>query len=291
VHLYFNLVGTIFFMLVFYILNAAIQFPFLGRSAGSAGIAVVHTAFNVGATLLLLPFSKWLEWLAVRTIPGGEEPEKAVDDPSMQLLDERFLEHPSFAVARVSDAVGHLRGLVHEALALALSLNGDYKKNKVKRIRELSQRVHVYEQALGTYLLRLCGKPLSEQDYHRLMGLMQRIGDLTELTDLGLGLAAHAKQLNRTYESFSKRAAAELALAMDAMGELLEQTFQALSEEDSARMMPQTDVRELAESLLAHNRKRVRKGKCTRAAGVALADILRDYEGIAARCYHLLDME
>jgi phosphate:Na+ symporter len=285
VHLYFNLVGTIFFMLVFYSLNVAIRFPFLAQSANSAGIAVVHTAFNVAATLVLLPFSGWLEWLAVHTIPDGDE-SSALEEQEMVLLDERFLEHPAFAVAQVSTAVEYLAKLVREALFLALSLHGDYHKKKVKRIRTLGQRVADYEQTLGTYLLRLCGKPLSEQDNRQLMRLMQNVAELERLSELGVSLANHAKAAYRTYELFSKKAVTELQTVTELLEAILDTVFAALPWEADAAGTA-ADVQALTEELASRNRKRLLKGKCTPEAGIALTDILTDYERIAAHCRNL----
>jgi Na+/phosphate symporter len=124
---------------------------------------------------------------------------------------------------------------------------------------------------------------------------MQAISDLTAMTDQGLQLADHAKRLHRTYDSFSKKAAAELELTASAMAALLEQTFPALSEQERVPVESDrnsfVDVRTLTEEYLNHNRKRMQKGKCTQAAGVALADVLRDYDGIAERCHRLMDPE
>jgi phosphate:Na+ symporter len=290
VHLYFNLIGTIFFMVVFYALNAAIHFPFLAQSVGSAGIAVVHTAFNLAATLLLLPFSGWLERLAVYTIPEGDSAGQIAEDPGIQLLDERFLEHPAFAVSQVGAAVAHLLELVNEALTLALSLHRAYNKKNVKRIRELGQRVESYEQALGTYLLRLCGKPLTEQDNRQLMRLMQSVDDLKRMAQIGVGMANRAKDMHRTYAQFSKKAQAELQTASEALEGMLADNARVLSGEAvSADLL--SNFMELTNALSTHNRKRLLKGKCTPEAGVALADILTDYERIAGHCAHMANLE
>jgi phosphate:Na+ symporter len=267
---------------VFYAWNAGRPFLFLEESADSAGIAVVHTAFNLAATLLLLPFSRWLEWLAVHTIPEGDEAE-SLGDPDLALLDERFLEHPAFAVAQVGTAVADLAERVHEMLTLALSLPKDYHKKKVKRILRLMEQVKACEQPLGAYLLRLCTKPLSEQDNRQLMRLLQQLGELERLAGHGAGLAGHAKDSHRIYGQFSKKAAAELNMATKALEGILDQTFLVLSGEEPVGK-PLADLDMLTAELAAHNRKRILKGKCTAEAGVALTELLTDYERIAAHC-------
>ena len=181
VHLYFNVIGTAVFMIVFYMLNAFLHFSFLDQAANGAGIALVHTTFNIAATLVLLPFSKGLERLAVLTIPDhGEQAEekgqkKVYEEAGMKLLDERFLERPAFAVAQAKAAANEMAKLVNEALTLAMELNEEYDKKKVKQICELEERVDAYEDGLGTYLVQLCAKPLTEHDNHVLNRLGKRV--------------------------------------------------------------------------------------------------------------------
>lgn len=298
VHLYFNMIGTTIFMVVFYTLNACLNFAFLDSAANVAGVAVVHTAFNVAATAVLLPFSKGLERLAILTIPDKktdaeiyvEKQPEAVDE-GMKLLDERFLEHPAFAVAQAKTAAVDMAKLVNEALALAIPLYQDYDKKKVQTICGIEEQVDKYEDALGTYLVRLCAKPLAEHDNHVLTTLLHSISDLERMADHAVNLAQSAQRMKKEKTTFSKKAQAELQLFSAAMNEILSLTFEVFENEnatEAARIEPLEEViDDLKEEIRARHIRRLAKGKCTIELGFALTDIVTNYERIADHCSNI----
>lgn len=297
VHLYFNVIGTAVFMVVFYTLNAFLRFSFLNQPANGAGIALVHSAFNIAATLVLLPFSKGLERLAVLSIPerGGQTeekgPKKVREEAGMKLLDERFLERPAFAVAQAKAAATEMAKLVNEALMLAIHLNEDYDKKKVKRIRELEERVDAYEDVLGTYLVRLCAKPLSEHDNHVLTTLLHSISDLERMADHAVSLAGNVQRMHKENAHFSKRAAAELHVFSGALEDILQITFDVFENEDTAKaacVEPLEEViDDLKEEIRSRHIRRLAKGKCTIELGFALTDLVTNYERIADHCSNI----
>lgn len=297
VHLYFNMIGTVLFMAVFYAFNAGFHFAFLAHPADGAGIAAVHSAFNIAATLVLLPFSKGLERLAVLSIPeSGERTlpdtrKKSRTDTGLKILDERFLEHPSFAVAQAKSAAVQMAKLVNEALTLALHLNNGYDKKMVKRIRQLEEQVDVYEDTLGTYLVRLCAKPLSEHDNHVLTTLLHSISDLERMADHAVSLADNAHRMHKADAHFSKKAMAELNTFSEALQDILELTFRVFEQEDTASaayVEPLEEViDDLKEEIRARHIKRLAKGKCTIELGFALTDLVTNYERIADHCSNI----
>lgn len=299
VHLYFNLIGTTSFMVVFYTLNAFLNFAFLDSPAPVAGIAVVHTTFNVAATIVLLPFSRGLERLAVLTIPDkGTDVEEQVQkqqtadvDEGMKLLDERFLDHPAFAVAQAKTAAVDMAKLVNEALTLAIPLYQDYDKKKVQTICDIEERVDRYEDVLGTYLVRLCAKPLAEHDNHVLTTLLHSISDLERMADHAVNLAQNAQRMKKEKANFSKKAQAELQLFSSAMNEILSLTFTVFENEDAeqaANIEPLEEViDDLKEEIRTRHIRRLAKGKCTIELGFALTDIVTNYERIADHCSNI----
>lgn len=299
VHLYFNLIGTTIFMVVFYTLNAFLNFAFLDSPAPVAGIAVVHTTFNVAATIVLLPFSKGLERLAVLTIPDKatdveeqvQKQQTADVDEGMKLLDERFLDHPAFAVAQAKTAAVDMAKLVNEALTLAIPLYQDYDKKKVQTICEIEERVDQYEDVLGTYLVRLCAKPLAEHDNHVLTTLLHSISDLERMADHAVNLAQNAQRMKKEKANFSKKAQAELELFSSAMNEILSLTFTVFENEDAgqaANIEPLEEViDDLKEEIRTRHIRRLAKGKCTIELGFALTDIVTNYERIADHCSNI----
>lgn len=297
VHLYFNVIGTAIFMIVFYALNVILQFAFLDQAANGAGIALVHSTFNILATVVLLPFSRGLERLAVLTIPdhgeqGSEAGRNQVPvDAGMKLLDERFLERPAFAVAQAKAAANEMAKLVNEALMLALALNEDYDKKKIKRICELEERVDAYEDALGTYLVRLCAKPLAEHDNHVMTTLLHSISDLERMADHAVNLAQNVQRMHKEHAQFSKKATAELAVFSCALQDILKLTFDVFENEnvaEAAQVEPLEEViDDLKEEIRARHIKRLAKGKCTIELGFALTDLVTNYERIADHCSNI----
>ena len=297
IHLYFNLIGTTLFMIVFYTLNAFLHFSFLDTAAPVAGIAVVHTTFNVTATLVLLPFSKGLVHLATISVPEkkkeqNDEDSKALPaDPGMKLLDERFLERPGFAVAQAKTAAVDMAHLVEEALTLAISLYQDYDKKKVKKISDIEEQVDQYEDVLGSYLVRLCAKPLAERDSQLVTTLLHSISDLERMADHAVNLAETVQRMKKEKSDFSKKAQSELQLFSDAMNEILSLTIAVFENEDSvlaAKVEPLEEViDDLKEEIRSHHIKRLEKGKCTIELGFALTDIVTNYERIADHCSNI----
>ncbi len=296
VHLYFNLIGTAFFMILFYAFHAVFEFEFLEHSANGAGIALVHSVFNITATILLLPFSKGLEHLAVRTIPdsadsSAEKSRKKTKDEGLRFLDERFLERPAFAVAQSKRAAFAMAKLVDEALDISLNLNVAYEKKQYKRVCELEERADMYEDALGTYLLRLCTKPLSEQDNHVVTTLLHGISDLERMADHALALAENAKRMHKEDVQFSGKAKAELAVFSQALRDILKQTFKAVGRGDvdaAAQVEPLGEViHDLKEEIRANHVRRLAKGKCTIQQGFALTDFVTNGERVADHCSNI----
>ncbi len=293
VHLYFNIIGTAIFMIVFYSLNAFLQFGFLAEAANPAGIAIVHSVFNITATIVLLPCSRGLEWLATKTVPEhAEEVQTAepehVQDAGIQLLDERFMERPAFAAAQAKHAAGEMAKLVNESLTLALGLYEDYDKRKVKRILNIEEQVDAYEDMLGTYLVRLCAKPLNAHDTHEMTTLLHCISDFERMTDHAVNLAQSAKRMHKEHVHFSKKALEELSVFSDALREIISLTFRVFDEENAqaaACVEPLEEViDDLKEEIRTRHIRRLAKGKCTIELGFALTDLVTDYERIADHC-------
>ena len=174
---------------------------------------------------------------------------------------------------------------------LALALNEDYDKKKVNRICELEERVDAYEDVLGTYLVRLCAKPLAEHDNHVLTTLLHSISDLERMADHAVNLAQNAQRRNKEKAQFSKKATAELHVFTSALQDILKLTFDVLVNEnvaEAAQVEPLEEViDDLKEEIRARHIKRLAKGKCTIELGFALTDLVTNYERIADHCSNI----
>ena len=182
VHLYFNIFGTILFLLCYYILNAVFRFPFTDETVGYAGIAVIHSIFNIFTTLALLPAVGLLERFAYLTIPeSGDEKEGSRDD--FPLLDERFLATPSFAIEQCHTVVKQMAGLSKDSFLGAMELVSHYSGKLAKKVIEQENTVDRYEDKLRAYLTRLSGQSLGYADSQNVSTLMHCITDFERISD------------------------------------------------------------------------------------------------------------
>ncbi len=291
IHLYFNLIGTVVFMLVFYGANAIVEFDFMGNSANAAGIAVVHTIFNIFATVVLLPFSAWLEKLACLTI--REEEKTAADDreETLQILDARFLATPGLALEQCRAAAADMADCAREAIFLAMSLISGYNEEKAQRVEMLEKKVDDYEDELGSYLVKLSGGDLAAKENRILSLLLHNIGDLERISDHALNIKEAAAELAEKQLCFSNKASEELKVFSQAVRDIVDLSWKALEEEDLEIAGKVEPLEEAIDSLNAaikkRHIKRLRKGKCTIEMGFILSDITTNYERVADHCSNL----
>lgn len=289
VHLYFNIVGTAIFMIIFYTINAIVPWEFLNDSASAAGIAVVHTAFNVFATVTLLPFSAGLEKLAYLTIKEVAGEEEATE--KIQILDPRFLTTPSYALEQCRTAAIDMATYAKEAMFLSMDLIGNYDKAMAEKVVELEDKVDQYEDELGTYLVKLSSKNLSEKDSHTLSFLLHNIGDFERISDHALNIKEAAQEMKDKDLEFSNKATEELAVFTEAVKDIINTSFLVFQEEDVKLAKKVEPLEEAIDYLNAEVKKRhikrLRKGKCTIELGFILADITTSYERVADHCSNI----
>ena len=195
VHLYFNIIGTVLFMCVFYIINVFNPFAFLSEGANPAGIAVIHSIFNITATIVLLPFSKGLEKLAYLTVKEEDSEKQIEADNEFALLDERFLDKPSLALQHSFKATKNMADISKKCLFTSFELLDKYDEEKVQLVSNLEDKVDKYEDILGTYLLKISSKNLSEKDSEDLTMLLHTIGNFERISDHACNITQAARQM------------------------------------------------------------------------------------------------
>lgn len=292
VHLYFNLIGTVIFMIVFYTANIFVKFSFLGDAATPAGIAVVHSLFNIFATVVLFPFSDYLVRLAcftVRDEEGQEAQEAFVEE--LQILDPRFLEKPAFAITQCRTVAIQMAEIAKKALFTSMGLFNRYSEETVEAVKTMESQVDRYEDELGTYLMKLSSKTLSQKDSQTLSMLLHCIGDFERISDHALNIAEVAKEMHSKGSSFSSKAEKELKVFSGAIEEIVNTAMDAFSKEDiveAERVEPLEEViDELNDELKKRHIKRLRKGKCTIEMGFVLSDLTTNYERVADHCSNI----
>ena len=292
VHLYFNLIGTVIFMSAFYTLHSLIGFPFMGKAVSPAGIAVLHSTFNVAATVILLPFSRLLEKLACLTIRETvQDSQAAEEDPDFKILETRFLEKPAFAVEQSRNAVRKMAEDSHKALFTAFELFREYSEQGAQYVEKMEGRVDRYEDELGTYLIKLNHKNLTEQDSRSLSIMLHCIGDFERISDHAVNIMESAKELYEKDAHFSDKAMEELKVLEQAVKDIVDMAYTVFDRQDvelAKQIEPLEEViDELNQELKHRHVQRLRAGECTIEMGFILADIITSMERISDHCSNI----
>jgi len=183
VHLYFNIIGAIIFMVFYFGLNALIGFSFSDDTVGGAQIALVHSIFNISTTLILLPFIRVLEKLAYLTIPVSEKEKQAVEDMEFQVLDDRFLQTPAFAIEQCRSLANQMAQLSEECFFKAMQSLTDFSKETIEEVIALENKIDVYQDKLSNYLTKLSSRNLAYQDGQNVSMLLHCITDMERISD------------------------------------------------------------------------------------------------------------
>ncbi|MDY3030867.1 MAG: Na/Pi cotransporter family protein [Clostridia bacterium] len=285
VHLYFNIIGTLVFLAGFYALNALIHFSFVDSSVNAFNIAVVHTIFNITATALLLPFNKLLEKLAMMTIRDTKQEEQ------VNLLDERFLITPSYAIERCVALTSDMAYIAQETFEAALKCMDKYSEKYLKIAEENEEKTDEYEDMLGTYLVKISGRDLTFRDSQKTSLLLHAIGDLEQITDSCLKIARLGEEINRKEIVFSEKASEELEIMRSAVAEILELTIDAFatgSKSTAQKVEPLEDlIDDMRIELKTRHIHRLQEGKCTVEVGFIFNDFIGSLEKISDCCLNV----
>ena len=282
VHLLFNVVGVLMFVIVFYGLGLFIDWSFLRDSVQAWDISVIHTGFNLVATAVLLPMNGLLVKLAYAIVPEVKEPEKTA------LLDERLLATPAVAVQRAQTIAGRMAADAAEAMHLAIGLTRQYDAATLERVVELEDRTDYYQDALGTYLVKLSAMNLSVQDNRILNTLLYTVSDIERMGDHAAAIAKAALEIEEKKIAFSSQAKAELAVLERAVLDIVDRTVAAYTGfdlEQAIKIEPQEQVVDaLVREVKSRHVRRLRDGLCTVEYGFVLEDLLTACERTADHC-------
>ena len=285
VHICFNVIGTVFCLCVFYLLNLLFHFSFVEQAISPVSIAAVHSIFNVVTTVLLLPFAKQLEKLATLLVRDKEEKE------AFSFLDERILRSPAFAVAECKILTNQMALLAKENLMTAFHLVEQYDPKSADRLQKVEKQVDEYEDKLGTCLVKISSKELSDDDSKEVSKLLHSIGDWERLSDHAVNLLKTAKEIHDKKVDFSDQAAHELKTVVAALTEIIDITTQAFTQDDrklarKVEALEQT-IDGLIDQIKDRHITRLQSGECTIELGFVLSDLLTNYERISDHCSNI----
>lgn len=294
IHLYFNLIGTVVFMAVFYGINSFVYFEFLNNSASVFGIAVIHSLFNIGCAIFMFPFAKGLVKLATLTVKENEknaEENMRVLPTELASLDERFLGKPGFAMELCRTAAYAMAKETKECICLALDLLHEYNEDIASEINRKEQLIDSYEDILGTYLVKLSGKNLSKADSQTLSILLHCTSDLERISDHAVNILGSVVEMKDRKQEFSKKAMKELDILVSAVHDIVDMTVTIFTEKDiiaARKVEPLEEVIDGLNVALRQNHiRRLRNGKCTIELGICLEDIITDLERVSDHCSNI----
>ncbi|MBQ7153357.1 MAG: Na/Pi cotransporter family protein [Clostridia bacterium] len=287
VHLYFNVIGVIVLLSLFYILNAIFHFAFLTVSVNMWGVAGIHTVFKILSVLLLAPFGKLLEKLAVVSVPERHDP----DDKTI-LLDKRLLATPDIALERAEEVARDMAVFSFDALRRSMLILRSYSPKEAEEIRKLEEKADLYEDALGTYLVEISGEHnLSESGGHTITKLLRLIGDFERISDHSVNLVESAEEIRDKKMLFSDSAHIEVETLCRAIDEIMTLAQNAFLYNDlysAALVEPLEETVEDLEATIRENHiRRVQKNECTTEHGFILSNILTDLERVASHCSNI----
>ena len=285
VHLYFNIIGTVALLLLFYSVNSFVHFAFVDLQANQFGIAITHSMFNLLCTALLLPFGAGLGKLATLTIKDAPTKEEAT------LLDERLLITPSVALERAEAVTADMADAAVSSIKTAMPLLNIYDAPTAKKVRKYEKDADVYEDAIGSYLVKLSNEDISETENHKITKLLKLIGDFERISDHAVNIVESAEEINSKHIEFSDEAKHEVSILKEAVFEITDLAYGAFIDNDLDKAslvepLEQTiDI--LVEQIKLHHILRLQKSECTIDHGFVLSDILTNLERTADHCSNI----
>ncbi len=289
IHLYFNLIGTMLFMMAFYTVNSFAEFAFLDESASAAGIAVIHSLFNIGATIILFPLSDLLVKLAKISIPDVKSTEAAITE--VVSIDERFISRPAFAMELCRGKVREMARLSKKAIELSLEVLNDYDDEKAKEVMRLESAADKYEDVLGSYLIKISSENISKADSQSMSIILHSISDLERISDHAMDIVKSAEEIREKKLSFTPKAKKEIETLSRAISDICTITVESFCEDNiemALHVEPLEEVIDtLAKKIKENHIKRLKKGKCTIEMGFILEDILTGLERVSDHCSNI----
>lgn len=282
IHLFFNIIGSVFFLVVLYADNALFRFPFWENTMDMGSIANLHLAFNIACTALLLPFHRQLVKLVKAVVPGDAE------ERELSVLDDRFLSSPSLALERAHDAVVQMSEFARDNYRLAVELIWKFDAKKLERLNETEVALDKLEGLLDNYLVKLTDRALTAEESTRVSELLHTLSDFERIGDYAVNVSESAVVLHDRNITFSPQARAELERLTAAVGETLDKTvacYQSRQRTLAVQVEPLEEVVDLIAATLKNRHvERLKAGECTIELGTQFLELLINLERMSDHC-------
>lgn len=289
IYLLNDLFGMLFWSIVFYSVNAFVHFDFLDTVMSPMSIAILNTVFRLATVVILFPFIRWLEKLVFWLVK--DEQEDVEEQADFDLLEERFLAYPALAIGQSHTAMNGMAKKSRKNVIRAMNLLRDFSENKYRKVQEKENLIDKYEDKLGTYLMQLTGKEMSESQMQQVSVLLHVVSDFERLSDHAVNISHTANELHEKKIKFTEEAEKELTVLEDAVREILHTTVNAFEKRDNEMAVRVEPLRELiislCDELKSRHIVRLRNGVCGWKQGFPFNNLLTDFERIAAHCSNI----
>ncbi len=286
--LYIKMIGVVIVAGAFYIINHFVPFSFMDDNVTAFYIAIIHFVFNILSTVILIPFTSFIEKLAIKTIKSNKD-EKELD--VFDTLDDRFLAMPSFAVEKCKDLVCNMAKISFDTFEKATKLLEEFDYTEFENIKKYESLVDKYEDKTSTYLVKIAANNVSSKDSKVVSELLHCIGDIERISDHALNIAETAKEIFDKKISFSDKAKADIKIITAAVSEILSLSLRTLENDDMEAAVRVEPLEQVIDRIKRHIKSghvtRLRQGDCTMELGFILSDLLTNYERVSDHCSNI----
>lgn len=286
VHILFNILGTMIFMIVFQIVSTLFVIPLFAKSINPFGIAVLHSIFNLATTAMLFPFTKQLEKIAVFLVKDNK-----TDKEQEVIIDERLLLSPSFAIGECARLTSEMAKVVEYNFINSTKMLKSFHQRGAEHITANELKIDTYEDKLGSFLLKLSARQLSDEDSNRITQLLLTIGDYERIGDHASYILKIAETMHEKKQKFSPEAIEELKVIVHAVSEIFRMTLEVFTTDNTILAQEVEPLEQVIKKNIrkVKNRhiKRLKDGLCTVDVSFMFSDLMNDLRRIAAHCSNI----
>ena len=288
IYLLIDVLGVLIWALLFYGANAIIHFTFLDAVLSSVSIALMNTLFRLATVIVLLPCIGLMERMVELLFPDDGS---AAEEQEMDRLEERFLQHPALSIEQSRLVTNSMAERAEGNLLMAVGLRNRWSDKDFRMVGETESVIDRYEDKLGTYLMKITSKSLSQSQSEEVSKYLHTISDFERISDHALNISEAAKEIHDKDLQFSPEACHELDVIESAVREILSIAVGAFVENDpqrAARVEPLEEIIDgLCDEMKSHHVDRLQSGRCTLNLGFVFNDLLTNYERVADHCSNI----
>ena len=288
IYLLIDVLGVLIWALLFYGANAIIHFTFLDAVMSSVSIALMNTLFRLATVIVLLPCIGLMEHMVELLFPDDGS---AAEEQEMDRLEERFLQHPALSIEQSRLVTNSMAERAEGNLLMAVGLRNRWSDKDFRMVGETESVIDRYEDKLGTYLMKITSKSLSQSQSEEVSKYLHTISDFERISDHALNISEAAKEIHDKDLQFSSEACHELDVIESAVREILSVAVGAFVENDpqrAARVEPLEEIIDgLCDEMKSHHVDRLQSGSCTLNQGFVFNDLLTNYERVADHCSNI----